>query len=432
VPGHDDGWSPVTFTTRNRSPFARRRTASPDTTGTPAETDQTGQVPATATKGLRSGRRLVPLVAATAVLLVAGATATYAKANKSVTLDVDGEITRVSTFAGSVDGLLADHGVQLGERDVVTPGGPLHEGAEVVVRHARQVTVALDGQEQPVWTTALTADEALDTLASRASDVALVASRSAAGGRPELALDLTLHGSADVLVDGQTLRTPDGDARVAQVLGELGITLNPLDRVSVKQTADGRVQVVVNRVVVQDVASTHEVPFATSDQQDDSLYTGQRKVTVAGVVGVRTLVERVTTVDGVETAREAVSDQVTQAPVDEVVKVGTKARPAATPKPAAASSGSTAAAGPITAGGDADSLNWAALAKCESGGNPTIVSSTGKYHGLYQFSVATWQAVGGAGLPSQASPEEPTARATMLYNRSGAGQWPPCGKNLFS
>ncbi|NEC93243.1 transglycosylase family protein, partial [Streptomyces sp. SID12501] len=47
-------------------------------------------------------------------------------------------------------------------------------------------------------------------------------------------------------------------------------------------------------------------------------------------------------------------------------------------------------------------------------------------------SVATWQAVGGAGLPSQASADEQTARAKMLYNRSGAGQWPHCGKNLFS
>ena len=97
------------------------------------------------------------------------------------------------------------------------------------------------------------------------------------------------------------------------------------------------------------------------------------------------------------------------------------------PSTAAASTGT-----PVTAGGDADSLNWAALAACESGGNPTVVSATGKYHGLYQFSVGTWQAVGGAGLPSEASADEQTARAKMLYNRSGAGQWPHCGKNLFS
>jgi hypothetical protein len=60
------------------------------------------------------------------------------------------------------------------------------------------------------------------------------------------------------------------------------------------------------------------------------------------------------------------------------------------------------------------------------------VSASGKYYGLYQFSLSTWKAVGGAGLPSEASAEEQTARAQDLYNRSGAGQWPHCGKNLFS
>jgi len=369
----------------------------------------------------------VPVVAAATVLVLAGGTAAFAKAQKSVTLDVDGTVSRVSTFAGSVDGLLDDQGVRVGDRDEVSASGALTEGAEIVVRHAHQVTVSLDGVEQAVWTTALSADEALDTLASRGQSVSLVASRSAAGGRPEMALDLTLHGPADVVVDGAVLPAPDADVRVAQLLGELGVTLSPLDRVSVRHGEDGRVQVVVNRVVVQEVTSTLPVDFASTTQEDASRYTDQRRTLTAGVPGVRTVVENVTTVDGVETGRTPVSDQVTQAPVDEVISVGTKARPVV-PKAAPAASSGT----PVTAGGDADGLNWAALARCESGGNPTIVSSNGKYHGLYQFSVGTWQGVGGSGLPSQASADEQTARAKMLYNRSGAGQWPVCGKNLFS
>ena len=104
------------------------------------------------------------------------------------------------------------------------------------------------------------------------------------------------------LVDGTTLEVTDADASVAQVLGELGVTLNALDRVSVVQGAAGRVQVVVNRVVVQDVTSTLEVPFASTTQQDAARYTDQKRTLTAGVPGVRTLVERVTTVDGVESA----------------------------------------------------------------------------------------------------------------------------------
>ena len=68
-----------------------------------------------------------------------------------------------------------------------------------------------------------------------------------------------------------------------------------------------------------------------------------------------------------------------------------------------------------------------AIAQCESGGDPTAVSSNGMYHGKYQFAVATWAAMGGSGLPSQAPEAEQDMRAAMLYARSGPGQWPVCG-----
>jgi hypothetical protein len=148
-------------------------------------------------------------------------------------------------------------------------------------------------------------------------------------------------------------------------------------------------------------------------------------------------VHRITTVDGAETARQLLSDAVTTEPVAQVVAVGTKPKPVPKPKPAPAPAAARSAApssggsAPAAASASAGGLNWAALAKCESGGRVNAVSSTGKYHGLYQFSVATWNAVGGSGLPSQASAAEQTARAQALFDRAGAGQWPHCGPNLF-
>lgn len=419
VPGYSDGWSLVQFWNRHTGP-----TSSADTTEIPAPLLDGVQTD-TATAPAPRRRRWPLVAAATAVVVVAAGTTGFAAAHKTVELDVEGDVTRLSTFAGSVEGLLADQGVEVGARDLVSHEGPLRDGAEIVVRYAKQVVVALDGVEETVWTTALSADEALGTLATRAGTVALVASRSA--DRAEMPLELALAGRAEVLVDGGVLDVPETDTSLQAVLDDLGVTLTDLDRVHVRHGEGGVVQVVVQRVVVQDVTTTHEVPFTSRTEDDPTRYAGRKAVAQAGVPGVRTVVERVTTVDGVEEAREPISDEVTQAPVEEVVKVGTKARPA----PAARPSSGGGAAGPIAAGGAADSLNWAALARCESGGRVDAVSSTGKYHGLYQFSVATWKAVGGAGLPSQASAEEQTARAKMLYNRAGAGQWPHCGKNLF-
>jgi soluble lytic murein transglycosylase-like protein len=70
----------------------------------------------------------------------------------------------------------------------------------------------------------------------------------------------------------------------------------------------------------------------------------------------------------------------------------------------------------------------AAIARCESGGNPRAISAGGTYRGKYQFSFATWRSVGGKGDPAQASEAEQDRRAAILYKRDGPGQWPVCGR----
>jgi hypothetical protein len=70
----------------------------------------------------------------------------------------------------------------------------------------------------------------------------------------------------------------------------------------------------------------------------------------------------------------------------------------------------------------------AAIAQCESHGNPRAISASGTYRGKYQFSFATWRAVGGTGDPARASETEQDRRAAILYRRDGPGQWPVCGR----
>lgn len=68
-----------------------------------------------------------------------------------------------------------------------------------------------------------------------------------------------------------------------------------------------------------------------------------------------------------------------------------------------------------------------AIAACESGGDPTIVSAGGSYRGKYQFAHSTWASVGGSGDPAAASEAEQDHRAALLYSRAGSGPWPVCG-----
>jgi TolA-binding protein len=67
------------------------------------------------------------------------------------------------------------------------------------------------------------------------------------------------------------------------------------------------------------------------------------------------------------------------------------------------------------------------IASCESGGDPTAVSSDGSYRGKYQFDFGTWESVGGHGDPAAASAAEQDYRAALLYSRAGSSPWPVCG-----
>jgi hypothetical protein len=68
-----------------------------------------------------------------------------------------------------------------------------------------------------------------------------------------------------------------------------------------------------------------------------------------------------------------------------------------------------------------------AIAACESGGNPQTDTGNG-FYGKYQFTLDTWQAIGGSGNPAQASEAEQDRRAAALLAQAGAGQWPVCGQ----
>jgi peptidoglycan hydrolase-like protein with peptidoglycan-binding domain len=68
----------------------------------------------------------------------------------------------------------------------------------------------------------------------------------------------------------------------------------------------------------------------------------------------------------------------------------------------------------------------AAIAQCESRGDPKAVSADGRYHGKYQFDRKTWRSVGGRGDPADAPEWEQDRRASVLLARDGYKPWPNC------
>jgi hypothetical protein len=87
----------------------------------------------------------------------------------------------------------------------------------------------------------------------------------------------------------------------------------------------------------------------------------------------------------------------------------TTAAPAPAPDPAPA---------PAGYGDPNDPASWDRLAQCEAGGNWAADTGNGYYGGL-QFSLSSWQAVGGSGYPHENSRETQIEMGQRLYAQGG-------------
>jgi uncharacterized protein YabE (DUF348 family) len=359
-------------------------------------------------------RRSLQLSLFAVVLLgLIGGTLAFFLAQKSVTITVDGQSRQLGTYAGTVGEVLDEVGLETAAHDVVLPsaGQAIADGDAVVVNRARPLELTVDGVSRQVYVTALSVDEALDQLGFRAENIVLSASRSERLPLDGMELTITTPKQIVLVADGKERVVSTTAATAGDLLDEQGLTLGATDRTSLylEQGLLNLMRLQVFRVQVSEVTAAAAIPAGRVETPDPGAFVGEEKVTVPGVAGEQVTTFRVTVVDGNETARETLATTVTRKASPEQVIVGTKPRPQLAPT--------------------ADGLNWAALAQCESSGNPRAVNSAG-YYGLYQFSLSTWASVGGSGNPVDASPAEQTARAQILYNKAGAGQW-GCGSHLF-
>lgn len=224
--------------------------------------------PDTPARDLKTPFVAIALIAAIVTPLI---TAGFAWARRGATVFVDGEPIYVRTSASTVRELLAEAAVPLDANDIVSPGldEAIVDGAVVVVRHARSVTIDCNGERLD-----------LDVVGGTVAD-ALVA----AGLDPSMGLDV----SPDVdtpLEDGMTITARDVFVRLRQ-----------------------------EEVVL---------PFETVERPDPALPEGTRKVVSEGLEGRAVRLYEVLVVGGVERAKYVRSEQVLAEPKDRVVLVGTK------------------------------------------------------------------------------------------------------------
>jgi resuscitation-promoting factor RpfB len=366
-------------------------------------------------------RKIIPVVAAGATALaLAGTTFGYANLNKSVTLSVDGQTADVRTSANTVAALLRSRGIDVTSHDVVAPNldAKVENGTRVAVKFGRQVTFAVDGAPQTIWTTATTVDDALAALGINLSGAEFSTSRSSSIGREGLTIVIATQKKIIIVDAGKRRTITTTGQTLADALAAAKIKVDDDDKLSASpntRLVDGA-KFTFTDVAISSKIKRVKVDFDTVRKESSKLKKGVTKIDTPGEPGIRAVTYKIVRQNDKIVKRAKIKSKLITKPVTEVILVGTKKTTSSTKK---SSGGSTTPSGSV----------WDKLAQCESGGNWSINTGNGYYGGL-QFSLSTWRAYGGSGTPNKASREQQIAIAKKLQADAGWGAWPACSSKL--
>ncbi|MHC1683836.1 MAG: 3D domain-containing protein [Clostridiaceae bacterium] len=214
------------------------------------------------------------------VLLVASTMLTVGYARKTVTITVDGKISRVVTFKANVKEILQDSKVKLDSDDKVKPSldSSISRNSTIQVIRAVNVSIEVDGKT------------------------------------------LQFKSAED---DVNSLLSSD---KVEKLFEEENISaLREIDKVSVplEDKLSEDLKVAITRVDTKVETSVQPIEFTSVTQKDDTKMADYQAVIQPGQNGEKEVSIRIVYENGIEISREVVSEKVVKEPVNQILSVGT-------------------------------------------------------------------------------------------------------------
>ncbi|MEX1242625.1 MAG: septal ring lytic transglycosylase RlpA family protein [Cutibacterium acnes] len=275
----------------------------------------------------------------------------------TVTFSVDGVSQQAKVKPGTVKQALAQQGITVGPHDDVQPSldSEIHDGQVITVNYGRRVVVTIDGKKVVRWTTAKNVAEVLAQLNQSDPDNLVSVSRSLDISRAGLSFSMQTAKDVTVTIGGKTQKIT-AVGTVADALKAAKVEVDSSDAVNPglgTPLSDG-MKITLTMVDQKSQKRRVAVPFSTKKVEDSSLSKGEIKVITKGVNGINEETWTVVFKDGKKVSEKKVSSKVVNAPVTQVVKVGTKTASSSSPstRSSSASHRSTASqsSDPVTSG----------------------------------------------------------------------------------
>lgn len=358
---------------------------------------------------------LVALLAGGLFLTTSSKTSAQEENTRVVHLYFDGQEKTIASSAKTIGEALEGSGILLNQNDKTEPSADTiisETDFKVNVYRARPVTV-VDGPNNYTITTAERTPRAIAEKAGfkpRAEDgFEFERSEDPYNGTPGTRMYIKRSKEITFELYGTASKLRTKELTVRALLESKNIELEEKDEVNVplETRIKSGMKVSIARVDKKVKTIEEVIDFPVEEIQDANQPAGYRLVKTPGKNGKKLVTYEITERNGEIDKKKSIKEVITQQPVKEVVVVGAKS----------------------VIGTNAELL--LKLRTCETGGNYKTNTGNG-YYGAYQFSAATWRAMGTSySFAHLAPPAVQDDAALRLAKRSGFhSQFPGCSQKL--
>lgn len=298
---------------------------------------------------LFSASRMQILISTVGVLaLLAFSSVIVFEALKStVVINDNGEERRVQTHVDTVEELLAEEGITVGEHDELSHrlSAEIESGMTIDYKTAKEVIVNVNGEKDTYYTTLDTIEDFLldhNLKLSKHDELSHELSDQIEEG---MQIDIAKAFEVPVVNGGTEKNYWATGGTIKDFLDDHDITYNENshDKLNVKldDDIDEETKIKIVRVEKEEKEVEETVPFDVETREDDSLEKGEEKVLTEGEEGLVVKVFEMTHEDGELTAEELIETEVKKESQNKVIAIGTKEKEEESEVAAVASQSST-------------------------------------------------------------------------------------------
>ncbi|MEC5426012.1 ubiquitin-like domain-containing protein [Virgibacillus sp. C22-A2] len=270
-------------------------------------------------------------------LVVFSSVVLFEASKAEVVITDNGETQTVKTHTNTVEGLLAEVGITVGEHDELSydKDAPIEDGMELKYDTAKQVLVTIDGAKQEYFTTSATVEGFLKENNLSFADHDEISHTDKEAVEDGLHIEVNQAYKITIIDGGEKKMVWTTGGSVEEILNSNEIMVNKkLDKIepAIDQDVTKDTAISIVRVEVANDEVEEKIAFDTERKNDSSLLKGKEEVISEGQEGILVKKFEVTFENGKEVSRELVKEEVASESKDQVVAVGTKEEPKPQPK----------------------------------------------------------------------------------------------------